>query len=63
MNTERKKELKEAYKADPESFQWSLLKTLDYKELDEDHSDDLELLYMEAMDEYPDAKPMRRGRR
>ncbi len=63
MNTERKKELKEAYKADPESFQWSLLKTLDYKELGEDHSDDLELLYMEAMDEYPDAKPMRRGRR
>ncbi len=63
MNTERKKELKEAYKSDPESFQWSLLKTLDYKELDEDYSDDLELLYMEAMDEYPDAKPMRRGRR
>ena len=54
------REMQEAYKADPSSFQWVLLKKLDYKELDEDLSDDLELLYMEVMDEYPNAKPMRR---
>ena len=56
------REMQEAYKADPSSFQWVLLKKLDYKELDEDLSDDLELLYMEVMDEYPNAKPMRRRR-
>lgn len=57
------REMQEAYNADPESFQWSLLKQLEYEELSEDLADDLELLYLEALDEYPDAKPMRRGRR
>lgn len=57
------REMQAAYSADPESFQWELLKKLDYKELDDDHDDDLEILYMEAMDEYPSAKPMRIGKR
>ncbi len=57
------REMQDAYKADPASFRWILLKKLDYKEIDEDLSDDLEILYMEAMEEYPNAKPMRCGKR
>ena len=57
------REMQDAYKADPASFRWELLKKLDYKEIDEDLSDDLEILYMEAMEEYPNAKPMRCGKR
>ena len=57
------RELQRAYTDAPASFRWSLLKRLDYKERDEDHSDDLELLYMLCMEEYPNAKPMRPGRK
>ena len=57
------REMQDAYKAAPASFRWELLKKLDYKEIDEDLSDDLEILYMEAMEEYPNAKPMRCGKR
>ena len=57
------REMQDAYKADPASFRWELLKKLDYREIDEDLSDDLEILYMEAMEEYPNAKPMRCGKR
>ena len=52
-----------AYNANPDSFEWSLLKRLDYKERDDDHSEDLELLYMICMEEYPYAEQMRSGRR
>ena len=57
------REMQQAYKADPESFRWEILKELDYEDPNEDLTDDLELLYMEVMDEHPDAKPMRIGRR
>ncbi|MBO5489733.1 MAG: hypothetical protein J5972_07510, partial [Eubacterium sp.] len=32
------REMQSAYNKNPESFHWSLLKKLDYKERDEDHS-------------------------
>ena len=57
------REPQKAYTENPESFRWSLLKKLDYKERDEDHSDDLELLYMMCMQEYPEAKNMRPGKK
>lgn len=57
------RELQAAYTADPDSFQWSLLKKLNYEERDEDHSDELELLYMMAMEEYPQAKQMKVGKK
>lgn len=57
------RELQKAFTENPASFTWSLLKRLDYKERDEDHRDDLELLYLECLDEYPDAAPMRPGKR
>ena len=57
------RELQAAYSANPDSFQWSLLKKLDYEERDDDHTDDLELLYDLCMEEYPHAKKMRPGRK
>ena len=55
-------EMQRAYKADPDSFEWSLQKKLDYEERDEDHSEDLELLYIMVMEEFPNAKRMRPGK-
>ena len=52
-------ELQRAYTEAPETFQWSLLKELDYEEREEDHSTDLELLYLLCQEEYPQAKAMR----
>jgi len=57
------RELQKAFTADPGSFRWSLLKKLDYKEREDDHREDLELLYMMCLDEYPEARQMRPGRR
>ena len=57
------KELQNAYTADPQGFVWSLEKSLKYDERKEDHSEDLELLLMEFMDEHPDAKPMKQGKK
>lgn len=57
------REMQAAYKANPDSFQWSLLKKLDYEERDEDHSEELELLYELCMEEFPQAKKMRPGKR
>lgn len=57
------RELQNAYKKNPGSFQWSLLKKLDYKERDEDHSEELELLYELCMEEFPQAKKMKPGKR
>ncbi len=57
------RELQKAFTEDPESFQWLLLKKLDYKERDEDHKDDLELLFLMCMEEYPQAQRMRPGKR
>lgn len=53
------RELQRAYTEAPETFQWSLLKKLDYEEREEDHSADLELLYLLCQEEYPQAKAMR----
>ena len=53
------RELQRAYTAAPETFQWSLLRELDYEERDADHSADLELLYLLCREEYPQAKAMR----
>ena len=55
------KELQAAFTADPESFRWTLLKRLDYKEREEDHREELELLYLLCREEYPQAQPMRPG--
>jgi len=53
------KELQRAYTSDPESFEFILLKELDYEDYNDDHSDDLEILLMEVLDDYPDALPLR----
>lgn len=53
------RELQRAYTEAPETFRWSLLKKLDYEEREEDHSADLELLYLLCREEYPQAKAMR----
>lgn len=53
------RELQRAYTEAPETFRWSLLKELDYEEREEDHSTDLELLYLLCQEEYPQAKAMR----
>ena len=55
-------ELQKAYTQAPDSFQWQLLKQLEYKEREEDHSADLELLYLMCQEEYPQAQAMRPGR-
>ena len=55
--------MQKAFNEDPDAFQWSLLKKLDYKENVEDYSDDLELLYMICLEEYPNAQQMRVGRK
>ena len=57
------REMQAAFTKDPEGFRWSLLKKLDYKERDDDHRDDLELLYMMCMEEYPEARQMRPERK
>lgn len=53
------RELQRAYTEAPESFRWSLLKELDYEEQEEDHTADLELLYLLCQEEYPQAQAMR----
>lgn len=57
------RELQAAFTKDPESFQWSILKKLDYEDRDEPHDEELELLYMFCLEEYPNARQMRPGRK
>lgn len=57
------RELQDAYNADPNGFVWTLEKQLKYEELNEDHSDDLEILLMDFIDKHPDAKPMKLGKK
>ena len=57
------REMQKAFTEDPDAFQWSILKKLDYEDRDEDHSEELELLYMICLEEHPDAQQMRPGRK
>lgn len=57
------REMQAAFTKDPEAFEWSILKQLDYEDREKDHSEELELLYMLCMEEHPDARQMRPGRR
>ena len=57
------RELQRAYSADPEGFVWTLEKKLEYEDPKEDHGDDLELLLLEFLDAYPDARPMKPGKK
>ena len=57
------REMQSRYREKPEEFQWSLEKRLDYEDNDEDYSEELELLLLEFLEEHPDAKPMRPGRK
>lgn len=59
----RGKELQDAFRADPDGFVWTLEKELEYDDLNDDHSEDLELLLMEFMEEHPEAKPMKPGKK
>lgn len=53
------KDLQNAYKESPEKFEWVILKELKYEDPTKDYSEDLEIMLMEAFDEYPHALPMK----
>jgi len=53
------REMQSAYKKNPDSFEWKVLKVLKYEDLSEDHTEDLQILMMEVTEEYPDVKPMK----
>ena len=55
------REMQALYRERPEDFHWSLAKALDYEDYADDHTDDLQLLLLEFLDEHPDARPMRPG--
>ena len=57
------REIQKAYSSNPEGCELKIIKKLDYKDLTEDHSDDIEILLMEALDEYPDANPIKTGKK
>lgn len=63
LGTWPNREMQKLYSEQSDAFVWSVAKTLDYEDIQDDHSDDLQLLLMEFMDEYPDALPMRLGRK
>ena len=55
------RELQSQYALSPDDFRWVLAKKLDYEDTDEDHSEELQLLLLEFLDEHPEAKPMKPG--
>lgn len=57
------REMQAAFTEDPGAFEWSVLKKLDHGDGEEDPGEELELLYMLCMEEHPDARQMRPGRR
>lgn len=57
------RELQAEYNKTPDLFEWRVLKVLDYKDYADDHTEDLELLLMMVMEEYPEAKKMKPGKR
>ena len=56
------RELQKAYSDHPDRFAWSVIRELKYEERDDDHRDELELMYLMCLDEHPGAKQMRAGR-
>jgi hypothetical protein len=54
--------MQRSYNADPDSFEGRLLKKMDYKDREGDHSDGVETLYMMDVEEYLDAKKMKPGK-
>lgn len=57
------RELQAEYTKAPDTFSWCVLKKLEYKELDDSIDEELELLWMMVMEEFPDAKRMKPGRK
>ena len=57
------REMQKLFTAQPEAFTFSLIRTLKYDDAAEDHADDLRLLMMDLMDEYPDVKPLKPGQK
>ena len=53
------KELQKVYNADSKSVTFSVAKLLEYKDLTEDHSEDLEIIMLEFMEEHPEAKALK----
>lgn len=56
------RELQKEYKEKKERFKWSLIRELEYEDYSEDHSEELEILLMEFLDEYPEAENMKPGK-
>lgn len=63
LGTWGNREMQAEFTKNPDSFKWSLLKKYDYKDRDEDHSEDLETLFDLCMEEYPEAQKMKAGRK
>lgn len=57
------RDLQKRYRENPEAFRWSLIRPLEYEDETEDYSEDLQILLMEFMEEFPEAKPMRPGKK
>lgn len=57
------RELQAAYSRRSGDFKWFMAKKLDYKEPSDVTGEDLELLLMEFMEEHPEAKPMKPGKK
>ena len=53
------RKLQDEYRKAADAFEWIVLKQLDYEDPAEDHYDDLDILMLEAMAEYPDAETMK----
>lgn len=53
------RELQKKYTENPEKFKWFIAKELEYEDYSEDHTDELEILMLEFLEENPDAKPMK----
>lgn len=59
LGTWPNKALQKAYNENPDGCRFSLIRELDYEDYSEDHTDDLKILLMDILEEFPDAKPMK----
>jgi len=57
------KNLQNVYNQNKESFEFKIESKLEYEDPHDDHSEDLELLLMEYMENHPDALPMKPSRK